>query len=53
MEFGGINAIVMAGQNIIELGYQKHIPQTTYWAALHDFEVTDTCYIVHLLIEVG
>jgi hypothetical protein len=53
VEFGGIDATVMAGSNIIELGYHKHAPQRIYWAAMHELELTDTRYIVHLLIAGG
>ena len=53
MSFGGIDAVVMAGANIIELQYQKAIPQTIYWASLHESTLTDTRYIVHLLLASG
>lgn len=49
VELSGVNVTVMAGANIIELGYRKHTPQVVYWAAFHEFEVYDTRYIIHLL----
>jgi len=53
VEFGGIDATAMAGSNIIELGYHKHVPQRIYWAAMHELDLVDTRYIVHLLIAGG
>jgi uncharacterized protein (DUF697 family) len=50
VEFGGIDATVMAGSRIIELGYQKHVKQRIYWATIHESELVNTRYIVHLLI---
>jgi hypothetical protein len=53
VEFGGIDATVLAGSKTIELGYKRHDQQRIYWAAMHEIEIVDTRYIVHLLIAGG
>jgi hypothetical protein len=51
--FGGIDAVVMAGANIIELAYQKTTPRVIYSVSLHDSLIIDTKYIVHLILASG
>lgn len=53
VELSGISATVMAGTNIIELGYRKQITQVVYWAAIHELDIFDTRYITHMLIAGG
>jgi hypothetical protein len=53
VSFGGINAIVMAGPNIIELEYKKAGQQQIHWASLHESELINTRYILHLLESGG
>jgi hypothetical protein len=53
VSFGGINAMVMAGTCIIEVGYQKATPQKVFWASLHGSELKETGFILHLLIAGG
>ncbi len=43
----------MAGANIIELAYQKTTPRVMYWVSLHDSQIIDTRYIVHLILASG
>lgn len=51
--FGGVNATVIAGASVAELAYKKTTPQTIYWASLHESELIETRYIVHLLVTGG
>lgn len=53
MPFGGIDAVVMADANIIELAYQKATPQMIHWVSLHESTLIDTRYIVHLILASG
>jgi hypothetical protein len=53
VSFGGIDAVVMAGANIIELSYQKATPQVIYWVSLLESTLIDTIYIVHLILASG